>query len=206
MDRLSNKRELKKLRQRDAGAIARWFRTYCDMLYTFVYYRVDKDANLASDIVQETFIGAIDKINDYDEQKGSMYAWLTYASKNHIRRALRARGRHLSYDQLWQQVDTSLLRCFEQIATEPLPDEVLQRKETAELVQMTLANIPANYRDVLNDYYYGRKVIKEIAALHGASEGAVRVLLYRARKAFREALLRLDKSFGPEIVKGGLNE
>jgi len=49
------------------------------------------------------------------------------------------------------------LRAFEQIATEPLPDELIEKAETAELVQMTLANIPANYKYVLKEYYYRLK-------------------------------------------------
>lgn len=206
VDGLFDTRDLQKLRRRDIKAIERWFRVYSDTLYTFIYYRVNKDAELAADIVQETFIGAIGRVEQYDPNKGSMFAWLTYLSKNYINKALRERGRHLSYEQVWQHIDTGLLQSFEKIATEPLPDEIIQRKETAELVQMTLANIPANYKEVLKEYYYQRKALKEIASLHGVSDGAIKALLHRARKAFKEAFLRLGESFnGPEIAKGELD-
>ena len=202
-----DKKYLAKLACRDGKAIERWFGAYCDALYTFVYYRVEKDAELAADIVQETFTEAIRQIDRYDAEKGSMFAWLTYLSKNHITKALRVRGRHLSYEDSWGSVDGRLLRCFELIATEPLPDEIVERKETAQLVQMTLANIPANYKQVLKDYYYQRKAVKEIAILQGVSEGAIKALLFRARKAFKEAFIKLGESFnGPDVVKGGSNE
>jgi len=199
-----DKADLTRLRQQDSAAIEHWFSTYCDGLYSFVYYRVGKDAGLAADIVQETFVGAVKRIEQYDHLRGSMFAWLTYLSKNHIKKALRQSNREVSYDRLWQDIDARLLVCLTRIATEPLPDEVLERKETAELVQVTLANIPANYKQVLKYYYYQQKALNQIAELLGISDGAAKALLYRARKAFKEAFLRLGTSFsGPEVVKGG---
>ena len=195
MDGLFDKRDLRKLLGGDVKAIERWFRIYSDTLYTFIYYRVDKDVELAADIVQETFIEAIRRIEQYDPNKGSMFAWLTCLSKNYINKALRIRGRHLSYEQVWQRVDAVLLQSFEKIATEPLPDEIIQLKETAELVQMTLANIPANYREVLKEYYYQKKALKEIADCQGVSKGAAKALLHRARMAFKKAFLTLGESF-----------
>lgn len=207
MDTLFGKRQLRRLVRKDPKAIERWFHAYSDTLYTFVYYRLGKDANLSADIVQETFLKAIKRIRHYDPKRGSMFAWLTYLSKNFIKKALRERARETSYERLWQDVDSGLLRAFEQIATEPLPDELIEKAETAELVQMTLANIPANYKYVLKEYYYRLKPPKEIAVSVGVSEGAVKTMLYRARQAFRAAFLRLEKSFNyPDIAKGGLDE
>ena len=195
MDRLFDKKDLAKLQRKQPKAIERWFHTYSDSLYTFVFYRVEKDANLAADIVQETFISAIRQVNLYDPQKGSMYTWLTWLSKNYITKALRIKGKHISYEQIWGSIDSDLVRRFEQIATEPLPEDIFEQKETAQLVQMTLANIPANYNKVLSEYYYQKKPIKEIASLQGVSQGAIKALLHRARKAFKEAFLRLSKTF-----------
>lgn len=143
----------------------------------------------------------------YDPNRGSMFAWLTLLSKNCVKQALRERGREISYDRIWQDIDSGLLTAFEQIATEPLPDEVIERAETAQLVQMTLANIPANYKHVLKQYYYQLKPPKEIAVSVGISEGAIKTMLYRARQAFKAAFLRLEKSFNnPDVLEGGPNE
>jgi len=189
-----DKKHLAKLKRKQRKAIERWFETYSDSLYTFAYYRVEKDANLAADIVQETFISAIRQIKLYDPQKGSMYTWLTWLSKNYITKALRIKGKHISYEQIWGNIDSDLVRCFEQIATTPLPEDIFEQKETAQLVQMTLANIPANYNKVLSEYYFHQKPIKEIASMQGLSHGAIKAMLHRARKAFKEAFLRLSKT------------
>ena len=207
MDTPFDKRQLRRLLRNDPKTIERWFYTYSDSLYTFVFYRVGKDNQLAADIVQETFLKALRDMQKYDPNRGSMFAWLTLLSKNCVKQALRERGREISYDRIWQDIDSGLLTAFEQIATEPLPDEVIERAETAQLVQMTLANIPANYKHVLKQYYYQLKPPKEIAVSVGVSEGAIKTMLYRARQAFKAAFLRLEKSFNnPDVLEGGPNE
>ncbi len=196
MNGLFPKSELRLLQQKDAKAMDRWVRDHADALYTFIFYRACKDADLAADVVQETFAEALKKLKKYDPNRGSMLAWLTTLSKNKIKKALRARRKHVSYEQAWLEIDTCLLRAYERIATEPLPHEILETKETAELVQMTLANIPGNYKHVLAQYYHHQKTIKEIAASLEISDGAVKALLHRARKAFKEAFLKLTDSMG----------
>ena len=204
MNTLFGKRQLKRLARGNTQAIEQWFNTYSDTLYTFVFYRVGKDPALAADIVQDTFLDGLRRINLYDPDRGSMFTWLTYLSKNFIKRTLRERGREISYERIWQDIDSGLLTAFEQIATEPLPDEVIEKAETAQLVQMTLANIPANYKHVLKQYYYQLKPPKEIAVSVGVSEGAIKTMLYRARQAFKTAFLRLEKSFNnPDTMTGG---
>ncbi len=207
MDVLFDQIDIARLRIRDTEAVRKWFHAYSDALYTFVYYRVGKDSDTAADVVQETFLQGLRKIANYDSQRGSMLVWLSYLCKNNIKKALRAKYRHKSYEQVWQEIDQCLLQAYELIATEPLSDEILEREETAELVRMTLANIPGNYKLVLTEHYYQQKALREIAVSMGVSEGAVKVMLHRARDAFRVAFLRLLKSFdNPETSRGGLYE
>jgi RNA polymerase sigma-70 factor (ECF subfamily) len=199
-----DKEELAELRRRTPQAVERWFGEYADKLYTFIFYRVGKDADLAAELVQETFVSAIRKIEEFDPEKGSMYTWLSFLSKNHISKALKDRGKQKSLEQVWANLDSGLADAFARIATEPLPDEIMARQETTELVQMTLANIPDNYRMALRAHYYHKKSIKEMAKCMGAEEGAVKTLLHRARKAFEEAFLKFNESFGgPHVIKGG---
>jgi RNA polymerase sigma-70 factor (ECF subfamily) len=199
-------RDLRELRRRYPEAVERWFKAYANPLYTFIFYRVGKDAELAAEVVQDTFLEAIGRIEEYDAQRGSMYAWLTVLSRNHISRALRARGRECRYKELLDGADAGLRSAFEKIATEPLPDEVIERQETAQLVQMAIANMPTNYAEALKAYYYHKKSIREISDSMGVSEGAVKTLLHRARKAFAEAFVRLDKPVdGHSEINGGLS-
>jgi len=202
MDRTFDKKMLRLLKHGDCAAVEQWFEGYCDPLYTFVYYRVGRDGEIAGDVVQETFVRAMRQIDKFEPKRGTMFAWLTYISRNCIKKALREKGRASAVGQLWAQIDSELLHAYRCIATEPLPEEVVERQETAELVQMTLANIPANYKEMLTEYYYRLRPLREIAAANSVSEGAIKAMLYRARRAFKAAFLKLADSFnaaaGPE--------
>ena len=56
MDVVFDQSDVGRLLARDAEAVEKWFLTYSDTLYTFVYYRVGKDVDIAAEIVQETFV------------------------------------------------------------------------------------------------------------------------------------------------------
>ena len=81
--------DLDGLRRREPAAVERWFLEYADALHSFVYYRVDRDQALAEDVVQETFLTALGKIESFDPRRGEMLPWLTYTARNCIRAALR---------------------------------------------------------------------------------------------------------------------
>lgn len=181
--------DLDALRARQPQAVERWFREHADAVYTFAFYRVGKDPDLATDVVQDTFAMALARIGEYDPARGMMLVWLTYFCRNCIRTALREHRRGTALATFWDETDERLLFAYRQLATLPLPDDVLQHKETRELVQLTLASIPGNYQQVLTQHYFEQRPLKDIAAFHGSSEGAVKSLLHRARLAFKTAFM-----------------
>jgi RNA polymerase sigma-70 factor (ECF subfamily) len=187
--------DIRKLRERKPRAIEGWFLEHADALYTFIYYRVGKDEELATELVQETFLAALERIDDYDQARGPMLPWLTYTARNRIRKALRERGRLKALGDRWEYIDRKLLAAYAELAVSQLPDEVLVREETAELVRMALSNLPENYRSALEQHYCRELPLREIAGSLGTSEGAVKSLLHRARLAFKAAFETIAESF-----------
>ena len=179
--------DLDLLRNRHPKAVERWFLKHADALYTFVFYRVGKDEELATDVVQDTFVTALGKIDEYDPQRGAMWPWLTYTCRNCIRKALKQKGRYQPYSEFWEKIDRRLLAAYRGLATSPLSEDVLERQETAELVHMALSNIPDNYQQALRRHYYQRQSLEDMARSDGMTAGAVKSLLYRARLAFKTA-------------------
>ena len=175
--------------------IERWFLEHADAIYTFVFYRVGRDEELATEVVQETFLAALERIEDYDRERGPMLPWLTYTARNCIRKALRQRGRLRSLGDRWEVIDRKLLAAYSELASSPLPDEILEKEETAELVQMALSNLPDNYRRALQQHYCLQRPLREIADGLGVTEGAVKSLLHRARLAFKAAFETIADSF-----------
>jgi len=193
MGRCFDNEAIELLQDKEPDAIQAWFESFADSVYTFVYYRVGKDEQVASDVVQETFLDALTRIEQYDPERGSMEVWLTTLSRNFISRALKTRGM-VSLDQIRSHVDRELRGCFERLATEPLPQDILEKKEMHDLVYATLASIPGNYKMILTLYYHRGLSLRDIASKANKSEGAVKVLLHRARQAFKETFLRLSDS------------
>jgi RNA polymerase sigma-70 factor (ECF subfamily) len=185
--------DVRKLQVGNQQAVRQWFEQYADPLYTLVFYGVARDADMAADIVQETFLSALERIKDYEPARGNMFAWLSYLSKNCIKKAIREKRRTVSYKADDLSTGSKLSDAVKQLTTQPLPEDVLERAETAELVRLTLGSIPARYRDALRQYYYQQKSIQEISESCQMRVGAVRTLLHRARVSFKKAFLSLAK-------------
>ena len=174
------------LRQGRSDAIEAWFATFSDPIYSFIFYRVGKDRSLAEDIAQETFLTALESIGRYDPSRGEMFPWLTYIARNNIRKARRHARRHVGFDRLWEDVDSSFFAGLQRLNDEALPDAVLERQETAELVRLALSQLAPRYQDLLRAHYFAETTIRTDAP-EAPSPGAARVRLHRARLAFKAA-------------------
>ena len=183
-----------RLRRRYNEEVVRWFDAYSDPVYSFIFYRVGRDADLAGDVAQETFVTALETIDRFDPRRGEMFPWLTHIARNCIRKALRRRGRDGFLPDFWKTVDHKLARAIAGIASNSFPEELLVRKETSELVRVALTNLPLRYQTALRRRYFEELSLREIGALEGISEGAVKLLLHRARLAFRAAFETISAS------------
>jgi RNA polymerase sigma-70 factor (ECF subfamily) len=186
--------DFRRLRRRDKEEVVRWFDTYSDPVYGFIFYRVGRDDDLAGDVAQETFVTALETIDRFDPRRGEMFPWLTHIARNCIRKTLRRRGREDILPDFWKTVDHKLARAIIGIGSDIFPEELLVRKETAELVRMALTNLPLRYQLALRRRYFEELSLHEIAALEGINEGAMKVLLHRARLAFRTAFETISAS------------
>ncbi|MBQ8137293.1 MAG: sigma-70 family RNA polymerase sigma factor [Clostridia bacterium] len=130
-----------------------------------------KDADLAQDAVQETFMKAYRHLKDYRGQS-SEKTWLTAICVNTCRDMLRtAWFRHQS------RIDPDMLP--ERPADFAFPDHT---------VLTEVMRLPVKYREVvLLRYYVGLK-LKEVASALQLSEGKVRARLNRANFILRDRL------------------
>jgi RNA polymerase sigma-70 factor, ECF subfamily len=187
--------ELRAALEGDRGAIARFYDAHVDGLYTFVFYRVGRDASLAEDVVQETFTVALTRRDAYDPARGSITSWLTVLSRNVIRDQLRAHRRADELQATWERIDATLAQTFAAMAERPLPGEVLERAETRDLVHMAIANLPGQYRTALTRKYVDGESLETLASELGISVDAAKSLLARARRAFRDTFATLSAHF-----------
>ena len=171
---------------------------HVDGLYAFVFYRVGKDPSLAEDVVQETFAQALDRLGDYDPDRGAFRAWLKVLSRNIIRDHLRRHRQGPKLAAMWKQIDLTLGQIFESLDKKPLSDELLVRSQTRDLVNMAVANLPERYRTVLELRYVHAQSVEEMAGELDLGKEAAKSLLARARRAFRKTFATLKRSLSED--------
>lgn len=183
-----------RLRRRDREEVARWFDIFSDPVYGFIFYRVGRDADLAGDVSQETFVTALETIDRFNPDRGEMFPWLTHIARNCIRKALRRRGRYGSLPDQWKTIDRQLTGAITDLDSNTLPEELLQRKEMVELVRLALTNLPFRYQVALHRRYFEDMSLHDMAVLEKSNEGVMKALLHRARQAFRTAFETISAS------------
>jgi RNA polymerase sigma-70 factor, ECF subfamily len=143
--------------------------------------------SLAEELVQKTVFDAVRGRKTYDSQKGTAEEWIFGIARNNIRLEIRKRAARPS-------VDGDIGTYLELIDTEPMPDEVLENKETVDIVRNAMAGLDEKERTVLKAKYLEGLSASEIAQRLEITEKAVHDLLYRARNSLRDRLKRLARS------------
>jgi RNA polymerase sigma-70 factor (ECF subfamily) len=180
----------------DRGAVQALAEVALRPLYAFCFYRVGRDRHLCEEVVQETLIRALRELRHYDPARSGdrIFPWLVGLARNEIRRSLAKEKPAASLDALWERMDRELLAVFARLDAEPLADDLLRREETRELVNATMSQLPAHYREALEAKYIGGKSVRELAAGWSLSEKAAESLLSRARQAFRATFVALARN------------
>jgi len=158
------------------------FRKQIDTLYEFVYYRVGKQTALAEDVVQDTILVAFDRLADFDG-RSSLHTWMCGIAKNKIRSQARKR-RPVPIEELLAESEGEIDAILTRIEQEPLPDEVIEARETRDLVGATLSSLPPHYREALSAKYIDGQSVAQVSQRSGRNPKAVESTLHRARQAF----------------------
>jgi RNA polymerase sigma-70 factor (ECF subfamily) len=135
---------------------------HLDPLSRFVRWRLGSDLHRVEDLVQDTFLAALEKIGAFDG-RASLHTWLCSIAKNKIRSARRAEPPK-SLEDVLEEADPDIDAILAEIAREPLPDSVLERKETRDLVGATLSSLPPDYAEALVQKYVEGRTVAQMAA------------------------------------------
>lgn len=139
---------------------------------------------LAEELVQRTVFDAVRGRGSYDPSRGSPEGWIFGIARNNIRLEMRRRASRPA-------VDGDISSHLEAIDSKPLPDEVLEHKETAAVVRSALSRLESKEQAVLMAKYIEGLSARNIARQMGVTEKAVHSLLYRARISLRQQLKQM---------------
>lgn len=155
--------------------VIRVYRETLRPLYGYVSRRVGGDVSLAEDLVQETWMRALDAWPRSGIPKEPA-AWLIRVARNtlisHFRR------------QRPDSVDPALIEIEDDRFSPAVPD-------SAVVVGWGLAQLRRSHADVLEAFYFEGQSVSEIAAARSMSERAIEGRLRRARAKLKKALARI---------------
>ncbi len=161
------------------------------MIYA-MFVRRGINPGLAEELVQQTVFDAVRGRESFDAGKGAAEQWMLGIARNNLALEMRRRATRPSLDG---DISTYLAV----IDTTPLPDEVLEKTETARLVRAALDRLDDREQAVLRAKYLDDLSARTIAQRMGITEKAVHSLLYRARNSLREKLKTLRPHDKEEI-------
>lgn len=144
------------------------------------------------DVMQVTYLEAFVRITDFvSAGPGSFGAWLRRIAANNLRDAIkeleRAKRPHPD-----RRISTHQESCVELInllsAGGATPSGITARAEAVSFLDSALARLPDDYQRVIRLHELEGRPVRAVAEHIGRSEGAVKMLLARAREHLREAL------------------
>lgn len=186
-----------RLRRGERAAAAELLDCELEPLYEFVHWRLGPDRAAADDLVQDTFVVALRRLEDFDA-RASLHTWLCGIARNKIRELRRRRGRAVPrpIDDVLADSDEDIDRILAEVERTELPEQILARRETQELVGAALSSLPPEYKAALLAKYVEELSVDEIAARSGRTTKAAESLLGRARTAFGKVFELLARRRG----------
>jgi RNA polymerase sigma-70 factor (ECF subfamily) len=131
------------------------------------------------EVVQDAFLYLMVSLPELDSEIGVL-KFMKWKVKNLCIDIYRAQGKAFV---------NSIDDIAEPQSNDPHQDELLEQADDAAVVKLALAKLNPRHREVLVAQIYEEKTIEEIAMQINLSENATRQLTFRARAAFKKALL-----------------
>lgn len=173
---------LERARRGDGEAIGELYRRYAHAVYRYVYYRLG-DAERAEDVTADVFVRALEALPRFRERGLPFSAWLYRVAAARVADDFRRKRR--------RPAEPLPLEMAESAAG---PEEVAEERWRAEQLQRLVRCLPEVQQQVLILRFVERLSHAEVARIIGRSEGAVRVIQYRALRELRRLLEQEDEA------------
>ena len=172
------------LKQRDRSTWSVAVDRHLHEIYGFVFHLVGGDRTVAEDLNQETWLEALDGIDQCNAAQGSFRNWLFGIARKRValhyrRRALAGSPTSLS-DQFGEAAESGDIVV--------LPKDVLEEIERVSVVRAAILLLPDDRRKVLLGKYVEGLSVATIAIRMGTTAKAVESLLSRTREQMRVLL------------------
>ena len=169
---------LERLRAREEAAWKALYEEMFPQLYRYGLVRLGSP-QAAEDMAEEVFLKALEGIDGFHWRGVPVQHWMRRIAHNVL---VDRYSQAAPEDPLDEDEET------EPLAGETEPVELLEKNERGELLLGEIQHLAPDYREVLFLRFYQDLSTHEVAEILGRSEGAVRVLQYRALGALEKQL------------------
>jgi RNA polymerase sigma-70 factor (ECF subfamily) len=162
--------------KRDAAAFGILYERHLDRIFRYIYYRVGSNGE-AEDLTEQVFLKAWEAIERYESRGVPFVAWLYRLAHNLVIDQYRSRRVTVALDDIGE-------------AEEPGADivDAVEDKLDAEEVRLAMRKLNPEHQQLIVLRFVEGLSHAEVAQITGKSEGATRVVQYRALQALARAL------------------
>ena len=148
---------------------------YLPKIYRYIFAKVSH-REYAEDIAHEVFLAAWKNLPGYRMRGFPFSSWLYRIARNEVIEYYRLEKHHVSVDELDPDV----------VHLTPAVHDELDRALAWNAVRNAMDHLTNQERDVLILRFVNDLTPKEVAAVLGKSEGAIRVMQHRALKELKQ--------------------
>ncbi|RME60544.1 sigma-70 family RNA polymerase sigma factor [Candidatus Parcubacteria bacterium] len=159
----------------DSEAFGALYDRYHQQIYRFVYLKVSTKED-AEDITHQVFLNAWKQMRRYTYTGHPFSSLLYRIARNLVIDYYRAKKAQVS------------LEAAAELPSNDAPDVRVEQQLAERQVMRAIRLLKPDYQDVLIMRFIEELSIKEVAAILGKSEGAVKILQYRAMQRLRKLL------------------
>lgn len=171
-----------KVKAGDLDRLGLLFERYHRMLYSF-FYRLTNKVEISQDLVQNVFLRMLKYRHTYTGE-GEFKTWMYHLARN-VHADHYQKNKKLGFSDDFTSLENSLPDDYN-------PEDQVRQQEEVLLLQQALDKLDLEKKEILVLSRFQGLKYKEIAALLGCSEGAIKVRAFRAMEELKQIYLKLE--------------
>ena len=199
--------EQKVVEKNDSDAMGSLMEKYRPRLLVVVQFRLDRRLKSridADDVLQEAFIEAATRLDDYRKcnDKMSFFLWLRFITmqkliqlhRRHIGAQARDANREVAIFRSYSPQATSMVLAAQLLGKMTSPSHAAMRKENKHRIEKGLSEMDSIDREVLALRHFEQLTISESAQLLGINDSAAANRYFRAIRRLKKVMDRLGNN------------
>jgi RNA polymerase sigma-70 factor (ECF subfamily) len=199
--------EQKVVEKNDSDAMGSLMEKYRPRLLVVVQFRLDRRLKSridADDVLQEAFIEAATRLDDYRKcnDKMSFFLWLRFITmqkliqlhRRHIGAQARDANREVAIFRSYSPKATSMVLAAQLLGKMTSPSHAAMRKENKHRIEKGLSEMDSIDREVLALRHFEQLTISESAQLLGINDSAAANRYFRAIRRLKKVMDRLGNN------------